>query len=374
MSGGGRVAVRTAGAGGGERCALPPLASSPSARLALRGHRRPADDHRAATDSADQVLEGFSHYVTKDGIRRSRVEADTAFFYENTQVTQLQERAGGLLRHQGHGELHADLQDRHLSLAGRLHGGQRQRGGGLARRPPARRPHGSSTTTRPTRSRPTRTSPSTGGASTWRATASAPTRTSGTSSPTSRAAWPATGMLLPGQEHRREPSRAGSAGSAGGGAGGARLAPAEPAAPMPTPKPPAVSRPRAGRAEAVAQRAEARHAGRSGAPSRSTTSTARARVNETPDGTNYFAGGNVRLSCRGTQITMQSDSVAAYGGNVVQFIGHVKYRDSTLTMDADFGHLLQERRAVGSARERRHQEPPSPARRSPGRRSTTTGW
>jgi LPS export ABC transporter protein LptC len=42
-----------------------------------------------ATDSADQVLEGFSHYVTRDGIRRSRVEADTAFFYEGTQVTQL---------------------------------------------------------------------------------------------------------------------------------------------------------------------------------------------------------------------------------------------------------------------------------------------
>ena len=60
-------------------------------------------------------------------------------------------------------------------------------------------------------------------------------------------------------------------------------------------------------------------------------------VIETPSGTNYFAGGNVRLSCRGTQITMQSDSVAAYGGNVVHFIGNVKYRDSTLTMDADNG-------------------------------------
>ncbi|MFL5495994.1 MAG: hypothetical protein ACJ8DC_16540 [Gemmatimonadales bacterium] len=60
-------------------------------------------------------------------------------------------------------------------------------------------------------------------------------------------------------------------------------------------------------------------------------------VIETPSGTNYFAGGNVRLSCRGQRITMQSDSVAAYGGNVVQFIGNVKYRDSTLTMDADFG-------------------------------------
>jgi hypothetical protein len=60
-------------------------------------------------------------------------------------------------------------------------------------------------------------------------------------------------------------------------------------------------------------------------------------VVETGAGTNYFAGGNVRLSCRGTQISMQSDSVAAFGGNVIRFIGHVKYRDSTLTMDADNG-------------------------------------
>jgi hypothetical protein len=60
-------------------------------------------------------------------------------------------------------------------------------------------------------------------------------------------------------------------------------------------------------------------------------------VVETPKGTNYFAGGNVQLSCRGTQISMRSDSVAAYGGNVVQFIGRVKYRDSTLTMDANRG-------------------------------------
>jgi LPS export ABC transporter protein LptC len=42
-----------------------------------------------APDSADQVLEGFSHFVTRDGILRSRVEADTAFFYEPTQITDL---------------------------------------------------------------------------------------------------------------------------------------------------------------------------------------------------------------------------------------------------------------------------------------------
>src|SRR5678815_3899091 len=27
----------------------------------------------------------------------------------------------------------------------------------------------------------------------------------------------------------------------------------------------------------------------------------------------------------------------SYGGNIIRFIGHVKYRDSTLTMDADNG-------------------------------------
>ncbi len=42
-----------------------------------------------AADSADQVLEGFSHYVTHEGVRRTRVEADTAYFYENTQLTDL---------------------------------------------------------------------------------------------------------------------------------------------------------------------------------------------------------------------------------------------------------------------------------------------
>jgi hypothetical protein len=60
-------------------------------------------------------------------------------------------------------------------------------------------------------------------------------------------------------------------------------------------------------------------------------------VVETSKGTNYFAGGNVQLSCRGTKVSMRSDSVAAYAGNVIQFIGRVKYRDSTLTMDADRG-------------------------------------
>jgi LPS export ABC transporter protein LptC len=42
-----------------------------------------------SSDDADQVLEGFSHFVTFGGVRRSRVEADTAYFYEGTQITDL---------------------------------------------------------------------------------------------------------------------------------------------------------------------------------------------------------------------------------------------------------------------------------------------
>lgn len=42
-----------------------------------------------AADTADQVLEGFSHYVTNNGVLRSRVEADTAFFFEANQLNEL---------------------------------------------------------------------------------------------------------------------------------------------------------------------------------------------------------------------------------------------------------------------------------------------
>ncbi len=54
-------------------------------------------------------------------------------------------------------------------------------------------------------------------------------------------------------------------------------------------------------------------------------------------GINYFASGGVKMSCRGTKVTMRSDSVAAYGGKVVQYVGRVRYRDSTVTMSADRG-------------------------------------
>ncbi len=53
--------------------------------------------------------------------------------------------------------------------------------------------------------------------------------------------------------------------------------------------------------------------------------------------TNYFAGGNVRLSCRGQNVRIWADSVASYQGSVVQFIGHFRYEDETAKVTSDFG-------------------------------------
>ena len=52
------------------------------------GGARPTATVQAA-DTADQVIEGFSHFVTSDGIRKSRVEADTAYFFEGPQLALL---------------------------------------------------------------------------------------------------------------------------------------------------------------------------------------------------------------------------------------------------------------------------------------------
>lgn len=42
-----------------------------------------------AADSADQMLEGMEHFITNDGVRRTRVLADTAYLYEATQLARL---------------------------------------------------------------------------------------------------------------------------------------------------------------------------------------------------------------------------------------------------------------------------------------------
>jgi LPS export ABC transporter protein LptC len=44
-----------------------------------------------AADSADQVLEGMEHLITTDGVKRTRVIADTAYLYEATQQARLKQ-------------------------------------------------------------------------------------------------------------------------------------------------------------------------------------------------------------------------------------------------------------------------------------------
>jgi LPS export ABC transporter protein LptC len=43
----------------------------------------------AAADSADQVLDSMTHYVTDHGIQRASVRADTAYFFTATQTAEL---------------------------------------------------------------------------------------------------------------------------------------------------------------------------------------------------------------------------------------------------------------------------------------------
>ena len=44
-----------------------------------------------AADSADQVLEGMEHLITTDGVKQTRVIADTAYLYESTQQARLKQ-------------------------------------------------------------------------------------------------------------------------------------------------------------------------------------------------------------------------------------------------------------------------------------------
>jgi lipopolysaccharide export system protein LptA len=52
---------------------------------------------------------------------------------------------------------------------------------------------------------------------------------------------------------------------------------------------------------------------------------------------NYFAAGNVRLRCDGTSVRIRSDSLASYASQIVEFIGNVRYEDSSMVMTADRG-------------------------------------
>ena len=52
-------------------------------------------------------------------------------------------------------------------------------------------------------------------------------------------------------------------------------------------------------------------------------------------GPSYFASGGVRLRCQGQNVTMDTDSVVAHANGDVEFHGYMRYRDSTVAIDAE---------------------------------------
>lgn len=61
------------------------------------------------------------------------------------------------------------------------------------------------------------------------------------------------------------------------------------------------------------------------------------QVNITPTVSNYFAGGDVQLRCRGQDVRIWTDSIASYQGSVVQFVGNFRYEDGDAKVTSDFG-------------------------------------
>jgi hypothetical protein len=56
---------------------------------------------------------------------------------------------------------------------------------------------------------------------------------------------------------------------------------------------------------------------------------------------NLFAGGDVRLRCRGQNVRMWADSIASYQGQVLQFIGNFRYEDPTARVTSEFGTYIR---------------------------------
>ena len=71
-----------------------PIATTLAAVLALAACREEAARPLtvvAAADTADQVIIGFEHFVTSNGIRKATIRADSAYIYTDTQTTDLRE-------------------------------------------------------------------------------------------------------------------------------------------------------------------------------------------------------------------------------------------------------------------------------------------
>jgi hypothetical protein len=112
----------------------------------------------------------------------------------------------------------------------------------------------------------------------------------------------------------------------GGASAASAQQPPAPPTPKPAPKPAQQRQPTDRRCQLVIERVD-----RQGV-----------RTEPSPNVENLFAGGNVHVRCRGQNIHIYSDSLASYGGRVIQFIGKVRYRDSSTALDADFGTYFKD--------------------------------
>ena len=65
------------------------------------------------------------------------------------------------------------------------------------------------------------------------------------------------------------------------------------------------------------------------------------RTQVTPETENLFAGGDIRLRCRGQNVRMWTDSIAWYQGQVLQFIGHFRYEDQTARITSEFATYIK---------------------------------
>jgi hypothetical protein len=65
------------------------------------------------------------------------------------------------------------------------------------------------------------------------------------------------------------------------------------------------------------------------------------RTQVTAETENIFAGGDIRLRCRGQNVRMWTDSIAWYQGQVLQFIGHFRYEDQTARITSEFATYIK---------------------------------
>ena len=132
-----------------------------------------------AADTADQTLIKVRHYITRDGVQKSLVEADTAYYYEASQSFEL--RVVTVTFYDADGAPTSTLtsnEGTYQTMTGAMAGPRQRRGPLDGRDAHAAEPGAQLRPGRRTRSPPTSPTPTTRVATTSRGPASRPTRIS----------------------------------------------------------------------------------------------------------------------------------------------------------------------------------------------------